>query len=444
MNISNYSPNRESFFDQKWTKRQLWTGRIVTGVLFLAVVIVTVVWNYPFASAEPLPPPQAQPLPVEIVTAESQDRYAAERTYTGVLVAAKTSELSFELAGKITQLSIDEGSHVEAGQQLALLDDRHLSARIDQTKAERDQQVAILDELKAGPRPEVIAAAEAEVRQLSAELQLQQANRKRREQLIERSAISRETLEDAVFGAQAAQGRLDAAQSRLEELQKGTRIEQIEAQKARVAGLEAQLVDLQHEQDDTRLIAPFSGTIASRNFDEGAVISAGQVVFRLVQHQPLEAWFGLPPEAASNVSAGDVLPVTVNNQTRQAKVTGIVPELDATTRTQTVVLTLDADASRGWVPAQVARVSLDNQRKEEGFWLPNAALLQGARGLWSVYVVNDEDQIARRDVEIIYSESQRSYVRGTITSGDRVVASGVNRLVPGMQVRIPSTSESQN
>ncbi|WP_165698766.1 efflux RND transporter periplasmic adaptor subunit [Bremerella volcania] len=410
-------------------------GMLVGGVLY---------WNYPFANAQPMSAPEAQPMPVEVVTLESQGSYAAQRTYTGVLVAAKTSELSFELPGKITQLSVDEGDHVQAGDQLAVLDDRHLSARIAQTKAEHAQQLAILEELKAGPREEVIAAAEAEVRQLHAELQLQQANKKRREQLIERSAISRETLEDAVFGAEAAQGRLDAAKSRLEELRQGTRVEQIDAQQARVAGLEAQLVDLQHEQEDTRLVAPFSGTIARRNFDEGAVITAGQAVFRLVQHEPLEAWFGLPPEAATSLSAGDVLPVTVDDQTRQAKVTGIVPELDTITRTQTVVLSLDANTSRGWVPAQVARVSLASERNEEGFWLPNSALLQGSRGLWSVYVVEEDHRVQRREVEIIYSESERSFVRGTLSSGERVIASGVNRLVPDMHVRIHPTSESEN
>lgn len=444
MSISNYSPSSESFFGQKWTKCQLWTIRaaMVIGISLLVIGVVS--WNYPFASAGPLPMPQAQPLPVEVVQLEQQGSYAAQRTYTGVLVAAKTSELSFELPGKITHLSVDEGDHVQVGDELAVLDDRHLSARIAQTKAEHAQQLAILEELKAGPRPEVIEAAEAEVRQLNAELQLQLSNKKRREQLIERSAISRETLEDAVFGAEAAQGRLDAAKSRLEELRKGTRVEQIDAQKARVAGLQAQLVDLEHEQQDTRLVAPFSGTIAKRNFDEGAVISAGQSVFRLVQHEPLEAWFGLPPEAATSLSLGDPLPVTVNGQTRQAKVTGIVPELDTTTRTQTVVLTLDENASRGWVPAQVARVALVSQRSEEGFWLPNSALLQGSRGLWSVYVVDEDDRIARRQVEIIYSESERSFVRGTLTASEQVVASGVNRLVPEMHVLIQSTSESHN
>ncbi|MHC2066059.1 efflux RND transporter periplasmic adaptor subunit [Bremerella sp. T1] len=440
MNISSYSPSSESFFGQKWTKRQLWTGRIAIAGVLVAIVALVATWNNPFAAAAPAPTPTAEPLPVEVVTITPQSAYAASRSFTGVLVAAKTSDLSFETPGKVTQLNANEGDRVEAGQVLAVLDDRHLSARILQTEAQRDQQAAVLKELIAGPRPEVIAAAEAEVRQLTAEHQFQEANRKRREQLIQRSAISQETLDDSIYGADAALGRLDAAKSRLAELKEGTRVEQIEAQRARVAGLEAQLVDLRHEQEDTRLVAPFAGVIAQRNMDEGSVVNQGQTVFRIVQDQPLEAWFGLPPEAAATLGVKEERPITVSQQSRLATVTGVVPELDPATRTQTVILTLDAESSQGWVPAQVVRMELATERNADGFWLPNSALLQGSRGLWSVYVVKEDRIIERRAVEVIHSESEQSFVRGTLVAGDQVVARGVNRLVPGMEVEVGATS----
>lgn len=442
MNTSSLSPT-DSFFAKKWTKSQLWTSRIIatTAVAFAAIVGVVVTWKMTSAGPTAAVPDQATAEPVEVFSAKRLSHYEASRSYTGLLVAARTSELSFEIPGKVIHLAVDEGDSVEKGQVLATLDDRHLSARIRKTTAQRDQQAAVLKELINGPRIEVIQAAEAEVRQLSAELKLQEANRTRREQLIKRNAISQETLEDAVYGTQAAQASYDAAVSRLEELREGTRAEQIDAQRAVVAGLEADLADLMHEKEDTQLVAPFAGAIAERNVDEGTVIGPGASIFRLVQDRPLEAWFGLPPEAASSLGSGQSLAVIVNEETRTATVSGIVPELDSVTRTQTVVLSLSEEASAGWVPSQVARLELATQREAAGFWIPNTALLQGSRGLWSVYVVEEDDQIARRDVEVIYSESQRSFVRGTLVAGDRVVANGINRLVPGMQVLVQSIHE---
>lgn len=444
MNMNSYSPSGESFFAKKWTKRQQWTARLVAGAVLISGVVAAVA----FASGNSTPSAEpavstADPIPVAVATIEPKSEYAAHRNYTGTLVAAKTSTLSFELAGKVIELQVDQGDMVTQGQVLARLDDRHLSARIRQTEAQRAQQAAILDELIAGPRKEQIAAAEAEVRQLTAQLKLQQATKQRRQKLIEQNAISQESLDDAVFGTEAAQGQLDAAKSQLDELKEGTRVEQIEAQKAQVAQLDAQLADLKLEQEDTRLVAPYNGTISQRSVDEGTVITPGTEIFRLVQNEPIEAWFGLPPEVASQLKVGDTLSINVEKRSFLGTVTGIVPELDTTTRTQTVVLTIEAESSAGLVPAQVARLVLETSREADGFWLPNSALLQGLRGLWSVYVVEEDDTVARREVEILYSESESSFVRGTLLPGEQVVASGINRLVPGVKVQVTSTPEDR-
>ncbi|WP_158545204.1 efflux RND transporter periplasmic adaptor subunit [Bremerella cremea] len=443
MNTNSYSPSGESLFARKWTKRQQWTVRLAAGGCIVAVLIaaVTLASGYasPTAAAIPSTP---ELIPVEVVTLSPRTEYAAHRSYTGTLVAARTSTLSFELAGKVVHLEVDQGDAVSQGQVLARLDDRHLAARIQQTEAQRAQQAAILDELIAGPRKEQIAAAEAEVRRLTAQLKMQQATKERRQRLIEQNAISQESFDDAIFGTDAAQGQLDSAQSQLEELKEGTRVEQIEAQKAQVAQLDAQLADLKLEQEDTLLVAPYPGTIAQRNVDEGTVVTPGMAIYRLVQHEPIEAWFGLPPEVVGQLKKGETFPIDVENQTRLGTVSGIVPELDNITRTQTVVLTLGPESSQRLVPSQVARLVLESTRNADGFWLPNSALLQGSRGLWSVYVVEEAGTIARREVEVLYSESERSFVRGTLLPQEQVVASGINRLVPGMQVQIVSAQKT--
>lgn len=441
MNTSSYSPSGESLFAKKWTNSQLWTIRVAVLAVGIGVVAGAMVIGSSYLHGESDgAPPTAAPLPVEVVTAEPLQQYIAHRTYTGTLVAARTSTLSFELAGKVVELKVDQGSKVAAGEVLARIDDRHLDARIRQIEAQRAQQAAVLEELTAGPRKQEIAVAEAEVRRLTAELQMQQSTKSRREKLIGQNAISQESLDDATFGTDAAQGQLDAAKSRLDELKEGTRAEQIAAQRAQVAMLDAQLADLKFEQEDTQLVAPYAGTIALRSVDEGTVVTPGQAIYRLVQDEPLEAWFGLPPEVAGEMSTGQVLPIEVENRKLDATVTGIVPELDSATRTQTVVLTLQGEAARGLVPAQVARLLLETKRQSDGFWLPNSALRQGSRGLWSVFVVEEGAQTAPRDVEVLYSESERSFVRGTIVAGEQVVASGINRLVPGMQVEVASVT----
>ena len=50
------------------------------------------------------------------------------------------------------------------------------------------------------------------------------------------------------------------------------------------------------------------------------------------------------------------------------------------------------------------------------------------------FVINQNSQIEQRLVEVIHTESERAFVRGTLAPGDRVVDAGVHRLVPGQQV----------
>ncbi len=62
------------------------------------------------------------------------------------------------------------------------------------------------------------------------------------------------------------------------------------------------------------------------------------------------------------------------------------------------------------------------------------ALTQGDQGLWGVYVIDDESVVNRRLVELIHTEANRVYARGTLADGDWVVDSGVHRIVPGQKV----------
>ena len=43
--------------------------------------------------------------------------------------------------------------------------------------------------------------------------------------------------------------------------------------------------------------------------------------------------------------------------------------------------------------------------------------------------------LEQRSVEVLHQESDRVLVRGTIKEGDRIVSSGIHRLVPGQVVR---------
>lgn len=390
--------------------------------------------------------PVARPLPVMTLEAKSVNSYEVLRTYTGAIAAIRTSELGFERGGKLVNVFVKEGDRVKFKQPIAKLDVSNLQMQKLQLEAQKAQAQARLDEFIAGPRQQDIAAARAAVEDNKQQLQLQRTKLKRRKYLYGQGAISREQLDEIAFGENSLVARLRQAQSNLDELLAGTRTEQIAAQRAAVKQLEASISDLEINIAKSTIKAPYSGIISTRQIDEGTVVNTGQSVVRLVESTNPEARIGIPTNVINRLRVGSNQKVEINNQTYSARVASILPEVNSTTRTQVAVLALENSAISKVNPGQTVRLKLIDNIPTQGFWLPNKALTQGLRGLWSCYVLvkpsvknpsarENSFVLEQRSVEILHQESDRVLVRGTIKEGDKIVASGIHRLVPGQVVR---------
>lgn len=394
------------------------------------------------ASSADTPTVQAERiLPVETLTVTPVDSYSVSRTYTGEIASLRASALGFERSGQLVEVLVDEGDVVRAGAPLARLDIRNLQTQRQQLVAEKARANAQLTELQVGARSEDIAAAAAAVRDLEEQLRLQQVQKLRRESLYTQGAISREELDEFSFGEGSLQARLDQSRSQLAELQNGTRPEQITAQQALVQQLDAGIADLDVTISKSTLRAPFAGVISTKQVDEGTVVGAGQSVMRLLENDTPEARVGMPISAIDTLSVGDEKTIYLENRPYSATVSSILPEIDAQTRTQTVVLALESAAASQANSGQTVRLNLQETISTEGQWLPTEALTQGIRGLWTCYVLVPDNTgqeerytVQPQSVEILYQEGERALVRGTLKPDDVVVASGPHRLVPGQLV----------
>ena len=384
---------------------------------------------------------QPNVLSVETLVAEAVDSYDVTRTYTGEVAALQTSNLGFERGGEIVSVLVEEGDRVSTGAPLAQLDISNLQTQRQQLEAERAQAQARLSELEAGPRAEDIATAEANVREIEQQLELQKIQRSRREWLYTQGAISRESLDEFTYGEDVLQARLDQARSNLQELRNGTRQEQILAQQAAVRQLDAALADLDVTIRKSTLKSPFSGIISAREIDNGTVVGAGQTILRIVEDVAPEARVGMPAEVASESKVGDIQMINLGASRYPAAVTAVLPEVDPETRTQVVVFQFEQANIAQVTPGQTVRVDMTETVSSEGIWLPTTALTQDVRGLWSTYVLVPTEEgsttyeVQPQTVEILHQEGNRTLVRGTVQPGDRIIASGIHRLTPGQRVQ---------
>lgn len=218
------------------------------------------------------------------------------------------------------------------------------------------------------------------------------------------------------------------------------------AARAGISEVDADLADL--DLEDSTLTAPFDGTISSKQMSVGSMASPGVPVFRLVQDSELEVWIGVPVEIASEMEEGDYYDLGLGDKTYSAPVTSILPEVDQSARTRTVVFTLDDNASAAHQTGEVVQLRLSRENPIPGYWLPLASLTRETRGLWSVYVVEDDDEgkskVARHFVEVVHVENDRAWIRGTIGGEVEIVADGTHRIVPGQVVEPRAMGEETN
>ncbi len=443
MNTDN-SAHGENFFGSKMTRRHFLTIRKAIWGLLL-VLLLALGWHLPTLRAKDdrvAAPPTPRLLPVDSVRLAALPSYQTVRAYTGQITARRSSDLGFERVGTLHSLAVDDGERVEQGATLATLDTQTLRTTRRQLQAQRAQAVAQLQELRAGPRQETIATACAQLHEQRAELALAAQRRSRRQRLWKEGVVAREEFDAAEATFNVWQARFEAAQRRLDELMAGIRPEQLAAQEALVAQFDARLAAVNLDLQKSVLHAPFAGTIAARLVDEGTVVAAGQPLVRLVEDTHLEVRVGVPPQVAAKLTVGDTLRVQVGASKLSAHITARLPELDAMTRTVTVVLTLPAPQAPGVVPGQVARLQLVETVASPGFWLPITALTKGERGLWSCLAlipVSDDAaagfRVEPRSVEILHTENNRVFVRGLLQAGEHVVKSGTHRIVAGQRVQ---------
>ena len=111
------------------------------------------------------------------------------------------------------------GDRLTQGTPLAKLDTANLEAQRQGLIAQKEQAQAVLAELNNGARIEQVAAAQANVRDIQQQLELEKLKSSRREYLYGEGAIAREESFEIAFNQKALNERLANVKSNLDELQ---------------------------------------------------------------------------------------------------------------------------------------------------------------------------------------------------------------------------------
>jgi len=263
-------------------------------------------------------------------------------------VEATEVQVASEVGGRILELRVAEGDHVNHGDILARLDTRDTELQIQRARADRAILSAQLRLLEVGSRAEDIrqaqaqvAAAEADVTAIDADLKGAQLDLDRFDALLKANAGSQKQRDDARARVDVARERQRGAQEQvraarevLARLERGTRPEEIETARARVAAADVQIAIFEKSLGDAQVAAPVSGVVTQKLVDEGEIVARGTPL--LVVTDLDHAWANLfvPEPMVPRVKLGQSATVVTDagGQGLSGIVTFVSPKAEFTPR----------------------------------------------------------------------------------------------------------------
>lgn len=194
------------------------------------------------------------------------------------------ARLSFKVAGRLVERTVDEGERVETGALIARLDDTELVQELEVRRAEAGAAAAALAELEAGTRAPEIAAMEATLRSAQAEHDRAQLEFNRQERLRASDVTAEREFEAARATLAVTAARVAEVKQRLELLREGPRAETIAQARARLEQARASVALAETRVANARLTAPSAGTILAKHAEPGEFLGVGAPVVTLTDN----------------------------------------------------------------------------------------------------------------------------------------------------------------
>ena len=281
-------------------------------------------------------------------------------------------DLAPKVTGRVVDVLVKEGQRVKAGDLLIVLDLGDTALAVERDRHGVESAQARLQDLSVGSRQAEVAAADAEVADRRAAVDLAARELQRQEMLLSKQVGTERDFDRAKTDLERAQAALRIADERLALTREGFRQWQTAQARSEVDKARAQLRQSEIVARESEIRAPADAVVTHRLVEPGQLLAAGQNGMTLALTGRLYVRTFIPETKLGRVKHGQPAEVIVDafpGQTFKAVVTEIAPDPEFTpkqveTREERVNLVYGAkvDLSDGWnaalVPGQPAEIQV--------------------------------------------------------------------------------------
>lgn len=338
---------------------------------------------------------------------------------SGTLNAQEDAEVAAEVAGRVVATPVERGSRVGANDSLV-----RLMAAEGEAQAIEAQANAAQIEARLGMANGAAFTVDRvpEVANAQASLQLARSEFERAKRLHGQQLLSQAEFDQRSAQAESTERQYDVARNSASQ-----QYQALLAARARVTLAQKALAD-------TTVRAPFAGVVGERFVSIGDYVTRGTKVATVMRVDPLRVELTVPEHYVSAVASGRTVTFEVDaypGETFAGQVRYVSPSVAADTRALTLEAVVPNGANR-LKPGFFATAQIEQATMAPGLLVP-AAAIRTISGTARVFVIVD-DRIEERVVMAGQLVGDQVEITSGLKAGERVVASGVDRVVDGVRV----------
>ena len=367
---------------------------------------------------------ETNPVPIQVrapAAVERQESVAA----SGSVEGSETTDVAFQVSGKVARVFVEEGQHVSRGQVLAALEPTDYRNAFDAANAQKQVAEALAEKAAAGLRKQ-------EVEQARIDLNRWEDEYKRMRFLVERKSLPPNDF-------QKIEAAYNAARERYQMAAEGTRLEDRNAAVAQALAAKAQASEESKRLGDTRLVAPIAGNISMRHIDPGQTVAAGAAVFSIVNLNPAKVRVGVPEADIGKVTRGakaEVALPSLGGRRFEGQVEIIGVSAEAASRTYTVKIVVP-NPGPVLLAGMVAEARIFGPTKARVLTIPGEAIVRDSQGAANVYVFNpDRQRVYARRIEVGLPVADEVEIRSGLRGDEQIVVAGQQKLREGSLAQI--------
>ena len=354
-----------------------------------------------FATAQETPPPKVT------IAAAYEKELVREATFIGRGEASAKTDLYARVTGIITEIVVQDGASVKAGDVIFRIDPETYSAEV--------------------------AAKQAAVQRAEANVKLEEVELVRKTELLRRETIAESELDIAQANAAVAEADLAAAKASLQEAELNL--------------------------DRTEIVAPFDGRIGRAEVSLGALVSPSTgPLATLVQETPMYVTFSLSEpqllsvldrlekgidELIESGASPNVFVRLPNGEMLEEPGTIVFLDNRINPSTGTIALRAEFQNKRRMIlDGGFLSIVIEELEPTLSVLIPQNAVQRDQRGDF-VLVVTDQQLVEQRYVMLGPQEQTAVVVSDGLRSGESVIVEGLQRVRPGVEVNAVLTGTAQ-